>query len=112
PPYFQDMSILGRGPSEGLLFVNSLNTEMAVGGTLEKKPALEIAASAREMAYLHVIDWKKAIALVADPAKTKVINGIRVMSLETAVAENVIHFVPESKSPHGVDLVPGGEYVM
>ena len=112
PPYFQDMSILGRGPSEGLLFVNSINTEMATGGTLEKKPAMEVGASAREMDYLHVIDWKKAVQLVSDPAKTKVINGMRVMSLSTAVAEGVIHFVPESKSPHGVDLVPGGEYVM
>ena len=30
----------------------------------------------------------------------------------SAAAEGVIYFVPESKSPHGVDLAPGGEYVM
>lgn len=111
PPYFQDMSILGRGPSDGMLFVNSLNTEMATGGTLEKKPALEVGASAREMDYLHVIQWKKAVQVAADPAKAKPINGIKVISMATAIAEGLIHLTPESKSPHGVDLSPGGEYV-
>ncbi len=112
PPYFQDMSILGRGPSEGLLFINSMDTELATGGDLEtpKRPPLEIAASMREMDYLHVIDWKKALALV-EAGKAKTINGIRVLPLAVAAAEGVIYFVPESKSPHGVDLVPGGEYV-
>jgi nitrous-oxide reductase len=112
PPYFQDMSILGRGPSDGYLFVNSLDTEMATGGTMEKKPPMEVGASQREMDYLHVINWKQAIDVVKDPKKSKMVNGIRVIPLTTAVAENLIHFVPESKSPHGVDLVPGGEYIV
>src|SRR5262249_52778203 len=108
PPYFQDMSILGRGPSEGLLFINSMDTELATGGDLEnpKRPPLEIGASLREMDYLHVIDWKKALELV-QAGKAKTINGIRVLPLGVAAAEGVIHFVPESKSPHGVDLAPG-----
>ena len=111
PPYFQDMNILGRGASDGLFFLNSIDTEMATGGTLEGKPAMEIGASAREMDYLHVFNWKKALEVMKDPAKSKVVNGIRVMSLATAVAEKLLYFVPESKSPHGVDLTPGGEYV-
>ncbi|MBK6685722.1 MAG: Sec-dependent nitrous-oxide reductase [Deltaproteobacteria bacterium] len=111
PPYFQDMSILGRGPSDGLYFMNSLNTEMATGGTLDKKPPMEVGASAREMDYLHVVNWKKAEQLV-NAGKAKVINGIRVLPMSVAAAEGVIYFVPESKSPHGVDLAPGGEYVM
>jgi hypothetical protein len=106
------MSILGRGPSEGWLFVNSMDTELATGGTLEGKPALEVGASAREMDYLHVIDWKRAVEVAKDASKTKMINGIRVMSLPTAIAEKLIYFIPESKSPHGVDLVPGGEYIV
>lgn len=112
PPYFQDLSIAGRGPSEGLFFINSMNTEMATGGTLEGKPPMEVGASQREMDYLHVIDWKKAAETAKDPNKTKVVNGIKVITLPTAVAEGLLHFVPESKSPHGVDLVPGGEYVI
>lgn len=112
PPYFQDMSTLGRGPSEGYMFINSLNTEMATGGTLDQKPSMEIGASAREMDYLHVINWKKASELVKDPTKSNVVNGIRVLSIATAITEGLLHFIPESKSPHGVDLVPGGEYVV
>ena len=112
PPYFQDLSIAGRGPSEGLFFINSMNTEMATGGTLEGKPPMEVGASQREMDYLHVIDWKKAVEVAKDPAKARVVNGIKVIPLATAVSEGMIHFVPESKSPHGVDLVPGGEYVI
>jgi nitrous-oxide reductase len=109
PPYFQDMSILGRGVSDGLYFMNSMNSEMAIGGTLENRPALEISASAREMDYLHVVDWKKAAQIAQ--SKSKVINGMRVIPLSVAVQEELIWFVPESKSPHGVDLAPGGEYV-
>src|SRR5215470_167444 len=112
PPYFQDLSIAGRGPSDGYFFINSMNVEMATGGDLEGKPPMEIGASQREMDYLHVIDWKKAAEVAKDPTKTTMINGIRVISLPTIVAEKLVYFVPESKSPHGVDLVPGGEYVV
>ncbi|HZP39913.1 MAG TPA: cytochrome C, partial [Candidatus Binatia bacterium] len=111
PPYFQDLSINGRGPSEGLFFINSMNVEMATGGDLEGKPPMEVAASQREMDYLHVIDWKKAAEVAKDATKTKVVNGMRVIPLSTVVAESLLYFVPESKSPHGVDLVPGGEYL-
>jgi nitrous-oxide reductase len=112
PPYFQDLSIAGRGPSEGLFFMNSMNTEMATGGDLEGKPPMEIAASQREMDYLHVVDWKKAEQVAKDATKTKAVSGMRMIPLATAVAEGLLYFVPESKSPHGVDLVPGGEYVI
>jgi nitrous-oxide reductase len=112
PPYFQDLSIAGRGPSEGYFFINSMNVEMATGGDMEGKPPMEIAASQREMDYLHVIDWKKAAEVAKDPAKTKLINGIKVLPLSTLVAEKILYFVPESKSPHGADLVPGGEYII
>lgn len=112
PPYFQDLSIAGRGPSDGYFFINSMNTEMAVGGNLEGKPPMEIGASQREMDYMHVIDWKKAVEIVKDPAKSHVVNGIRVIPLATVIAEGLMCFIPESKSPHGVDLVPGGEYLI
>jgi nitrous-oxide reductase len=112
PPYFQDLSIAGRGPSNGYFFINSMNVEMATGGDMEGKPPMEIAASQREMDYLHVIDWKKAEAVAKDPTKTKTVNGMKMITLPTLVAEKILWFVPESKSPHGVDLAPGGEYVV
>ena len=111
PPYWQDLSIGGKGPSDGLVFVNSMNTEMAVGG--EGQPSLEIGASMNEMDFLHVIDWKKAERLVKenDPRVVEK-NGIKQVSLELARDEGLLYFVPESKSPHGCDLSPGGEYVI
>ncbi len=112
PPYFQDLSILGRGPSEGLFFCNSMNTEMATGGTLEGKPPMEVGASQREMDYMHIIEWKKAAEVAKDASKAKMVNGIKVIPLNTAIAEGLIYFAGESKSPHGNDLVPGGEYVI
>ncbi len=112
PPYFQDLSIAGRGPSYGYFFINSMNTEMATGGDMEGKPPMEIGASQREMDYMHVIDWKRAMEVIKDPSKSKIVNGIRVMPLTTVAAEKLMYFVPESKSPHGVDLAPGGEYVV
>ncbi|MFN8544942.1 MAG: Sec-dependent nitrous-oxide reductase [Candidatus Binatia bacterium] len=112
PPYFQDLSIAGRGPSDGLFFINSMNTEMATGGTLEGKPPMEVGSSQHEMDFMHVVDWKKAEQVAKDPAKIKTINGMKVIPISTAVAEGILYFVPESKSPHGVDLVPGGEYVI
>jgi nitrous-oxide reductase len=111
PPYFQDMNILGKGPSEGWFFLNSLNTEMSTGGTAEKRPPMEVGASEREMDYLHVVHWQKAAEIAKDAAKVKVVNGIRVIPLPTAIAEGLLYFVPESKSPHGVDITPGGEYI-
>jgi nitrous-oxide reductase len=113
PPYWQDLSIGGKGPSDGLAFVNSLNTEMATGGDTEGQPPLEIGASMNEMDYLHVIDWKKAERLVQakDPRIVEK-GGIRVIPLDVARDEGILYFVPESKSPHGCDLTPGGEYII
>jgi nitrous-oxide reductase len=37
---------------------------------------------------------------------------MRVISLSTAAAENVLVFVPEPKSPHGVDVTPDGKDIV
>jgi hypothetical protein len=39
------------------------------------------------------------------------INGIRVISLDTAVAEGLLFLAPEPRSPHGVDIAPKGDYI-
>ncbi len=97
--------------SDGFAFINSFNTERAWGGDLEGKPPLESGASQNDMDYLHVIDWKKAEAAVA-AGKTETINGMRVIRLPTAIAEGVLYFVPEPKSPHGVDVTPDGKDIV
>jgi nitrous-oxide reductase len=111
PPYMQDLADAGKLVSDGFAFVNSFNTERAWGGTLEGKPPLESGASQNDMDYLHVIDWRKAEAAVA-AGKAETIRDMRVLRLEAAVAEGILHFVPEPKSPHGVDVTPDGKDIV
>jgi nitrous-oxide reductase len=110
PPYTQDLADAGKGPSYGFAFINSYNVEMATGGTAEGKPPIEVGASQLDFDYLHIVNWKKAEELVAAGKYTEV-NGIRVISLETAAAEGVLFLAPEPRSPHGVDIAPKGDYI-
>ena len=110
PPYTQDLADAGKGPSYGFAFINSYNVEMATGGTAEGKPPIEVGASQLDFDYLHIVNWKKAEELVAAGKFTEV-NGIRVISLETAAAEGVLFLTPEPRSPHGVDIAPKGDYI-
>ena len=41
PPYWQDLADAGKGPSDGWVFINSFNTEMATGGIEEGNPPFE-----------------------------------------------------------------------
>ncbi len=111
PPYTQDLADAGKLASDGLAFINSYNTEMATGrGEDQTGEPLERGASARDFDYLHIIDWKKAEQVVA-AGKTVDRNGIRVIPLDTAVAEGILVFAPEPRSPHGVDVSPDGNYI-
>ena len=111
PPYWQDLADFGKLESDGWVFMNSFNTERATGGTLDKQPPIEIGASARDMDYLHIINWKKAAELVA-AGKARTVNGIRVLSLADAVTNGVLYFAPQPKSPHGNDVAPRGDYIV
>jgi nitrous-oxide reductase len=111
PPYHQDLFDAGKGASDGLLFGNSFNAEAAYGAIEKGEAPLEAAASQKDMDYLHVIDWKKAEQLVK-AGKVEVINNFKVLKLDTAIKEGAIWFIPEPKSPHGVDVTPDGEFVV
>jgi nitrous-oxide reductase len=111
PPYWQDLCDAGKKVSDGWVFCNSFNTEMSTGGIEEGKPPFEAGASQRDMDYLHIINLKKA-AQVAAAGKVESIKGMRVIRLDTAIAEGLLYFAPEPKSPHGVDIAPGGEYLV
>jgi nitrous-oxide reductase len=111
PPYSQDLADAGKLGSDGYVFINSFNTEMATGGTLEGKPAIESGASQNDMDYLHVIDWKKAEQLVTQ-GKTTTIKGVKVIGLQTAADEHVLTLIGESKSPHGCDVTPDGTAIV
>ncbi len=111
PPYWQDLCDAGKKVSEGWVFCNSFNTEMATGGVEEGNPAFESGASQRDMDYLHIFNLDKAVE-VASAGKTMDVNGFPVIPLDTAVDEGILYFTPEPKSPHGVDVSPGGEYMV
>jgi nitrous-oxide reductase len=111
PPYTQDLADAGKLESDGWAFVNSFNTEMAIGGTLDGKPAIESGASQNDMDYLHIVNWKKAEELVG-AGKAKTIKGMRVLPLEVTSAEGVLTLVGEPKSPHGCDVTPDGKAIV
>ncbi len=111
PPYTQDLADAGKLVSDGWAFINSFNTEMAVGGTLEGKPPIESGASQNEMDYLHVINWKRAEELVA-AGRAQEVHGVRVLPLAVTAAEGVLTLIGEPKSPHGCDVTPDGTGVV
>jgi nitrous-oxide reductase len=113
PPYYQDLGGMGKKVSHGWVFINTYNAEMGTPGALEGKPAMEVQASQREMDYMHVIHWKKAEELLAaGKLKTRMISGMRVVSIAEAVAAGVLYNIPEPKSPHGSDVTPDGRYIV
>lgn len=111
PPYWQDLVDAGKLVSDGYVFLNSLNTEMATGGVQDKKPPFEAGVSRNATDFLHIIDWRKAEA-VFKAGKAQMINGFPVISIDTAVAEGLLHLTPEPRSPHGVDITPKGDFVV
>jgi nitrous-oxide reductase len=110
PPYTQDLADAGKGASDGYAFINSYNVEMATGGIQQGKPPIEVGASQLDFDYLHIINWKKAEETIAAGRFTHV-NGIRVIALETAIADGLLYLAPEPRSPHGVDVAPKGDYI-
>ncbi|MCL2644338.1 MAG: Sec-dependent nitrous-oxide reductase [Betaproteobacteria bacterium] len=111
PPYSQDLSDAGKGPSDGWSFTNSFCSERYVGGIERGRPPFEAGCSAKDTDYLHVINWKKAAELVAQ-GKANKINGHNILMIDTAVKEGILFLIPEPKSPHGVDVTPDGRFII
>jgi nitrous-oxide reductase len=107
PPYNQDLADAGKLASDGFGFINSFNTELAVGD----KVSIEVGATKNNFDYLQVIDWKKAEKVVA-AGKYIMRNGMRVVTLSVAASEGILHLVPEPRNPHGVDVSPDGHYIL
>jgi nitrous-oxide reductase len=111
PPYSQDLSDFGKGPSEDYSFTNSFCSERYVGGIERGRPPFEAGCSSKDTDFMHVVNWKKAAA-VAKAGKTKKINGHNVIMMKTAIKEGIFFLIPEPKSPHGVDVSPDGKYII
>ena len=113
PPYWQDLCDAGKLVSDGWVFCNSFNVELATGLDPDDPDSVpfEAGVSAGENDYMHMINLDKA-AEVAAAGNTTEVNGFNLLTLDTAIAEDLLYFVPEPKSPHGVDISPGGEFMV
>jgi len=111
PPYMQDLSDAGKGVSDGWGFTNSFNTEMYTGGIEVGMPPNEAGMSRNDTDFLHVYNWRKLAKLAENKKNVKVVNGMRIIPMSVAVANNALFLIPEPKSPHGVDVSPDGEYI-
>jgi len=111
PPYWQDLFDSGKFESDGWVFGNSINTELATGGVEQGKPPFEAGVSQRDNDYLHIFNWKKAEEVYKAGKVTKM-KDFPVITLQTAIDEGILFFAPEPKSPHGVDVTPKGEFIV
>jgi len=111
PPYSQDLSDFGKGPSDGWSFTNSFCSERYVGGIEKGRPPYEAGCSQKDTDFMHVVNWKKAEALVKAGKATK-INGHDVLTIKTMTENNAMFLIPEPKSPHGVDVTPDGKFLV
>ncbi|MBM4420948.1 MAG: Sec-dependent nitrous-oxide reductase [Chloroflexi bacterium] len=112
PPYTQDLGDVGKKASAGFGFINSYNTEMSVGTADREGKPLEVGAAKNDYDFLHIIDWQKAQTVAATAGKTVLRNGMRVITLQTAIDDGLLYFAPEPRSPHGVDVSPDGNYIV
>jgi nitrous-oxide reductase len=112
PPYWQDLCDPGKLISDGWVFCNSFNTERATGGVgaVEGAVPFESGVSQNAMDYLHVINLVKAAEVAA--ANENRLNDFNFLSLDTVIAEELLYFIPEPKSPHGVDVAPKGDFIV
>lgn len=111
PPYSQDLSDAGKGPSHGWSFTNSFCSERYVGGIERGRPPFEAGCSSKDTDFLHVVNWQKAAELVK-AGKAKKVNGHNVIPMDVAAKEGVMFLIPEPKSPHGVDVSPDGKFII
>ena len=111
PPYWQDLCDAGKLASDGWVFCNSFNAERATGGVEDGNPPFEAGASQGDTDYMHLINLVKAEE-VYKAGKTSEVNGFPVISLQTAIDEDILYLTPEPKSPHGVDVTPDGKFLV
>lgn len=111
PPYWQDLCDAGKLVSDGWVFCNSINTELATGGIESGNPPFEAGASRNTTDFMHIINLNAAVEVYKSGATVE-IAGMQVIPLETAIENNLLYFTPEPRSPHGVDIAPGGDFIV
>lgn len=111
PPYWQDLCDAGKQVSEGWIFCNTFNTELALGGIEDGNPPFEAGVSRNTTDYMHIINYRAAEELFL-AGEYDMINDTAVIRLETLIENNVLFNTPEPRSPHGVDVAPFGDFIV
>ena len=110
PPYWQDLCDAGKLVSDGWIFCNSFNTELATGE--EGPEACRSRPGVGPGQRLHARDRPGQGRSVRQPATRSTSTASRSIGLQTLIDEGILYFVPEPKSPHGVDVAPSGDYLV
>ena len=111
PPYNQDLTDAGKADSFGWSFTNSFNSELTFPKGYKGGAFAEAGESQNADDWLHIINWKRAEAVVASGSAIKR-NGMYFIPIEQAVANDLLFLAPEPKSPHGVDVTPDGKFLI
>ena len=111
PPYWQDLCDSGKLVSDGWVFCNTINTELATGGIEDGEPPFEAGVSQNTTDYMHIVNLNAAVE-VFEAGDTVEIKGMQVIPLDVAVENNLLFNTPEPRSPHGVDIAPGGDFIV
>jgi nitrous-oxide reductase len=105
PPFDYDLGDAGKGPSADWMFWTCYNSERE----FIEGAKLEVTASQKDKDYIVMVNWKDADKAVK-AGKGKKINGVKV--LYPADLKGSMFFIPLAKSPHGVDVAPGGRWII
>jgi nitrous-oxide reductase len=123
PGFAYEMANAGRGKSHGWFFFSTYNTE-------EAHTLMEVNASQNDKDFVAAINWEKAKEYIAQGkfktmpthyahniydkrkqmATTKWIDSVRY--IDPAECPGVVYLLPMSKSPHGCEVDPTGEYIV
>ena len=103
PPFDFDLGDAGKGKSNGWAFWTSYNSERATG-------KLEVTSTQRDRDYIVAVNWKEAEKAANENRGVQTIDGIKV--IDPKAAPGIVYLIPCSKSPHGVDVSPDGQWII
>ena len=103
PPFDFDLGDAGKGKSNGWAFWTSYNSERATG-------KLEVTSTQRDRDYIVAVNWKEAEKAANENRGVQMIDGIKV--IDPKAAPGIVYLIPCSKSPHGVDVSPDGQWII
>jgi len=103
PPFDFDLGDAGKGKSDGWAFWTSYNSERATG-------KLEVTSTQRDRDYIVAVNWKEAAKAANENRGVQTIDGVKV--IDPKAAPGIVYLIPCSKSPHGVDVSPDGQWII